>query len=47
MLREWVANLPTDRLRAIVEDKTQCQGAIWRLASEELGRRFPGMGRAA
>jgi len=39
MLKEWIRNLPLERLLAIVNNMTARGGAIWRLATVELTER--------
>lgn len=39
MLREWISNLDTGHLRAIVADTAACRSVVWRLAYAELDRR--------
>ena len=39
LLREWISNLPDDRLETIVADQRARFGTIWWLARNELGRR--------
>ena len=39
MLKEWIRNLPLERLLAIASDLGARGGAIWRLAVAELAER--------